>query len=34
MNLNDLSYLLGGAVIGFIIHRIINEALYKYWKKI
>lgn len=23
-----------GIVGGFIIHRIINEVLYKYWKKI
>ena len=29
MNLWELGYLLGGAVIGFAVHRIINEILYR-----
>ena len=34
MNLYDLSYLLGGTFLGFVIHRIINEVMYKRFKKI
>lgn len=29
MNLFDLGYLLGGTVIGFIIHRLVNEYMYR-----
>ena len=33
MNLYDLSYLLGGTFLGFVIHRIINEVIYFRWKR-
>ena len=32
MNLYDLGYLLAGVFGGFVIHRIINEILYKRFK--